>query len=280
MQEEFLSKGIPCTITYRKVNLSLKVGSVEFLNSKPLNYGFGRDKSDQFRLILGTPSNLATSLKNKEIDVGLVPVMEYLQGTGKYIIRDCSIASRGSVGSVFLLRKKGTFDFEKIAVDNRSRSSVALLKIVLLEEGKSSYTFQPFNPKKTELSKINADAVLLIGDEALIHGKGNYTLDLGEWWFHHTKLPFVYAIWVSNVNLTEDQIKFFKQSKEAGLTNLDRIITNESNIHGISRDILHEYYTSRLVFDLGNSEIKGIQTFQDLLLKHGLLKGKREIVIY
>ncbi|MBU1627507.1 menaquinone biosynthesis protein, partial [bacterium] len=202
----------------------LKIGSVEFLNAKPLNYGFIESPSDEFDIILDTPANLAVMLKEKVIDVGLIPVMEYLNGVGKFIIGDCAIASRGSVGSVFLLRNADTFDFENIALDIRSKSSAALLKILLLEKGKKICDLLPFNPKTRSVKQIEVDGKLLIGDEALIHGKGEFTVDLGEWWFNYTGFPFVFAVWVSNQELSSRQIEAFKDSKKMGLENLEKII--------------------------------------------------------
>ncbi len=59
--------------------MKLKVGSVEFLNAKPLTYGFNDENSSYFELSFDTPSNLAQRLKVNDIDVGLIPIMEYFQ---------------------------------------------------------------------------------------------------------------------------------------------------------------------------------------------------------
>jgi chorismate dehydratase len=257
----------------------LKIGSVEFLNAKPLNYGFINTPSDEFDLILDTPANLAAMLKEKVIDVGLIPVMEYLNGVGKFIIGDSTIASRGPVGSVFLLRREDTFNFTNIVVDIRSKSSAALLRILLLEKGVSLNNLTYYNPELIYPSWVRADAKLIIGDQALFHSKNQYTLDLGEWWFNYTGLPFVFAVWVSNIDLSAVQINMFKDSKKMGVENLEKIILTKVKYCRITEEKLREYYTKRLVFDLGEKEIAGIKKFQDLLIKHRLIGEKRDIEI-
>jgi len=259
--------------------MSLKIGSVGFINAKPLTYGFEKDEANRHDLIFDTPARLSSKLRSCEIDVGLIPVAEYLQGAGRYIVGGIAITSRGAVGSVFLLRGKDTLDFERVAVDSRSRSSLALLKILLLENGKPIEGFIPYDPRITPPAHLKSDAALIIGDEALVHGRKGYAIDLGEWWTEHTGLPFVYAFWASNVGLQETQVRSFHESKSMGIENLDAIIEKESKNNGIEEDILHDYLTSKITYELGEKEIMGIHAFQNLLRKHRLIESTREITI-
>ena len=61
----------------------IKLGSVSFLNAKPLTYALENNLlSHEFDLIQTPPSELSLKLHNKEIDIGLIPVAELLKRKG------------------------------------------------------------------------------------------------------------------------------------------------------------------------------------------------------
>jgi chorismate dehydratase len=206
--------------------------------------------------------------------------MEYIKGTGKFIIDDISISSKGPVGSVFLLRKNGSLDFNQVGLDNRSRTSVALLKIFLLENGKKIDNLHIYDPRNKVITKSIEDALLLIGDDALIHRQSKFDIDLGEWWFEYTRLPFVFAVWASNKELEPTDLELFRKSKQSGIDNIDRITEIEADKKQLDFDVIKRYLESMLSYDLKNKEIKGINTFQNFLLKHGLIKSTRELILH
>ena len=74
-------------------------------------------------------------LSKNELDIGLIPIVEYFrandQGKSYRILPNISIASRGSVLSIQLFSRVPIQDIQQIALDTSSRSSVALLKILL-----------------------------------------------------------------------------------------------------------------------------------------------------
>ncbi|MCK5505323.1 MAG: menaquinone biosynthesis protein, partial [Thermodesulfovibrionia bacterium] len=139
------------------------------------------------------------------------------------IIPFFSISSAGPVCSIFLFSKLPLekLDRKTIAVSSHSDTSVALLKVILKNFFSLNCKF--ISIKSGSLKKIlNASpACLLIGDEAMkeakkavarcelrVAGKKQssklrtqdsgpmYIYDLGELWFKHTGLPFVFALWI------------------------------------------------------------------------------------
>ena len=115
----------------------IKVGAVSYLNTKPLIYGFEKgDMHDEIELLFDFPSNIARKLLHDEIDIGLVPVAALPAMKEYYIVADHGIACDGAVASVCLFSDVALADIETVLLDYQSRTSVALLKILLKEHWK------------------------------------------------------------------------------------------------------------------------------------------------
>src|SRR5439155_5037965 len=103
-------------------------GAVGYLNARPLVYGL--DRSPRFSVRYDLPSRCAELLHAGDIDVGLIPSIEYLRGDEYRIVPDLAIASRGQVASVALYTTRSMSDVRSIAVDTSSRTSVALVQVL------------------------------------------------------------------------------------------------------------------------------------------------------
>ncbi|HEX9407575.1 MAG TPA: MqnA/MqnD/SBP family protein, partial [Thermoanaerobaculia bacterium] len=76
----------------------VRLGAVSYLNTKPLVDGL-QDRPDLFSLRFDLPSQCASLLHDGQIDVGLIPAIEYLRGD-YFIVPDIAIGSDGPVSSV------------------------------------------------------------------------------------------------------------------------------------------------------------------------------------
>ena len=77
----------------------VRLGAVGYLNARPLVYRV--DSDARFNLRYDVPSECARLLHAHEIDVGLIPSIEYLRGPGSYeIVHGPAVTSRGPVASV------------------------------------------------------------------------------------------------------------------------------------------------------------------------------------
>ena len=77
----------------------IRVGAVNYLNTRPLVYGFEQGMmKDEIDLIMDYPSKIATMLMNDEIDAGLVPVSIIPELKEHNIIADYCISCDGEVG--------------------------------------------------------------------------------------------------------------------------------------------------------------------------------------
>src|SRR4029453_14916808 len=111
----------------------MRIGAVSYLNTKPLIYGLGQ-LAPQHELLLDLPSRLADDLAAGRLDVALIPSVEFFQNPDYTIISDARIACRGPVHSVKLFSRVPVRSIESLALDEGSRTSVALVQILLREQ--------------------------------------------------------------------------------------------------------------------------------------------------
>jgi chorismate dehydratase len=202
-------------------------------------------------------------LLNDEIDVGLVPVAIIPEMKEHYIISDYCIGSVGEVSSVCLFSEVPLNEIETILLDYQSRTSVALLKVLIQEYWKINVAFE--NTSGDYQSKIcGTSAGLVIGDCALVQRQiSPYIFDLGAEWKNFTRLPFVFAAWVSNKKLDESFITEFNNANEVGLNNLEKVVANNPfKVYD-----LHNYYKECISFDLDENKKKDLELFLDYVNK-------------
>lgn len=236
----------------------VRVGAVSYLNTKPLIYGFENGlMKDEVDLIIDYPSKIAKMLLEEKIDVGLVPVAIIPELNEYHVIADYCIGSVGEVASVCLFSEVPLGDIKTILLDYQSRTSVALLKILIKEYWKINVAFE--ETSENFQSKISGTtAGLVIGDRALQQRKiSPYIYDLGLGWKNFTGLSFVFAAWISNKKLHEDFINNFNIANAFGLNKIDEVVSK--NLYKTFN--LKHYYTDCISFDLDKKKKQGLKLF-------------------
>src|SRR5579872_4151010 len=143
----------------------VRLGAVTYLNARPLVYGL--DAHQQFEIRYDIPSECARLLHAHDIDVGLIPSIEYLRGPGPYeIVPGPAVASRGHVASVAIFTRRDPRDIRTIAMDTSSRTSVALATVLARRAFGIAPEPVPMAPD-LDAMLARADAALIIGDIAL-----------------------------------------------------------------------------------------------------------------
>ncbi len=259
----------------------LRFGCHNFLNAKLLTFALTNGiLKHSFELISDTPANLSDMLKERRLDIAVIPSIEYAR-PGLKLIRGFSISSLGAVNTVLLFSKREIHDIETVAVDNSSRTSVAMLKIILKERFKVSPDFIPVKPVIREMM-AQADAGLIIGDNAFkINRKRFVTYDLGEEWYLLTGRPFVHAVLAvrDGVDLG-DGLNILKKAKETGLSSIDEISSEESKRLKISKEVCIDYLTKRIIYEFGDNEIDGLRYFYKLSKEHGIIDKDVRLQFY
>ena len=186
---------------------ALRIGAVSYLNSKPLVEGLVELLPDT-EIRLDYPSRLADDLTSGELDVALIPSIEYFRGQDYLITSDACVAAHGPVLSVKLYSRVPWSDVRTLALDEGSRTSATLARILLSERFGVQPELQPL-PIDHRTEDTTADAILLIGDRAILPPKEKFlvTWDLGQEWFEWTGLPFVFAMWVANDGVRKKRLR-------------------------------------------------------------------------
>lgn len=263
--------------------MKLKVSFIEYLNSVPLGWGFlhGPDK-DAFDILFDVPSECARHLASGEADVGLIPVIEYQRIPNLRILQNISISSKRDVKSVLFVSKVPLNQVTSVAVDTSSRTSVALLKVLLYKfYGLHSIHFQEEFPDPDKMLKIH-DAALIIGNPALkIERSKLYIHDLAQEWNHFTGLPFVFACWAvrADVQLKKQQQVFYR-SRELGLQEVDSIARIYSKKLGVSKEEISTYILQNLDYSLDKANLRGLETFYAAAAELGLIQSHRPLDFY
>src|SRR5437867_2455443 len=168
----------------------VRIASVPFVNARPLTWGFLRGPyRGIFRVRHVSPGRIPDLLRAGETDVGLIPSIEYLGLPGVEFLPQLCVASKRRVRSVLLASAVPVETIRSVAVDANSRTSVALLKILLWHKGVRDVRYTAQAPSLKEMLRDH-DAALLIGDAALTADTaGLEVLDLAAEWFALTGPP-------------------------------------------------------------------------------------------
>jgi predicted solute-binding protein len=242
---------------------AVRVGCVQYLNSKPLIYGCDAP------VIFDHPSGLARDLVNGELDVALVPVFEALRHPPWLAVDEVAIACDGPVFSVFLAHREPLAEIRRVALDPASRTSVHLLQVLLAE-------FHDLHPDYVKADDPSAAARLLIGNQAidfrLANPDGWKYLDLGAEWKRCTGLPFVFALWLMRPTLPNaDAVAAeLRAIKGDGLAHLAEIVAADP---AHTPDVSIPYLTEYIRFGFGPREKTGLQKYRALLEQHGLIEA-------
>ena len=159
-----------------------RIGAVSYLNSKPLIEGLA-DRCPDADLLLEVPSRLADQLNDGQLDVALIPSVEAFSNPDYEIVSDACVATHGPVHSVKLYSRVHPGEIRRLALDEGSRTSAALSRIMLDERFGVRPELERL-PLGCSVSETSADAVLLIGDRAMATPEERFHTiwDLGEEW--------------------------------------------------------------------------------------------------
>ncbi len=271
----------------------MRIGAVNYLNSKPLVCGLN-ELSPAVRLTYDLPSRLADSLAAGRLDVALVPSVEFFRSPENRIVSDACVACRGPVLSVKLFFRVPPNKVRRVALDEGSRTSSALTQILLAELCGVRPRWETL-PIGCGLASSDADAVLLIGDRAIICRQGDKETrrqgetgasdfcdvwDLGERWCHWTGLPFVFAMWVARPDVDVSEVAaILSAARDEGIRQVAQIASGEAAAMGISMQLAIEYLRDTLHFALGREECEGLQRFYELCVANDLAPRGLEVAL-
>lgn len=247
---------------------TLRLGSVSYLNAKPLIYGLDDDPDVALRL--DVPSRLLDGLQHDRFEVALLPVIDYQRLPGLMIVPSGGICSDGPTLTVRIFSPVPIEKIETLACDTDSHTSVALARVILAER-------YGLRPKFVDLVRDHVPpgaAQLLIGDKVVCEEpKGlELQLDLGAAWKELTGLPFVFAVWTARAGVELGDLPArLEQARVSGMNHLDEIVHRHAVPRGWPADLARRYMTEFLQYEITPKHLDAIRLFHDLAAKHGIL---------
>ena len=241
----------------------IRVGIVNYLNTKPLIYGLDKPPvANLIELVGDYPSRVAELLIKGEVDIGLIPVAVIPQLPSAHVVGNYCIGTEGEIASVALFSEVPMYEIKKAYLDYQSRTSVALLKYLMKEYwGINPEIVQAINEDYRKEIK-GSTAGLVIGDRALEQRKiSTFIYDLGSEWRKITGLPFVFAAWVSLKPLPQDFITLFDKANAEGLLHIDEIVLKTP----YELYDLKKYYKLHLSYDLDDAKQRGMNHFLSVI---------------
>lgn len=260
----------------------LRVGVVNYLNSKPLAWGFLKGHhSDLFEVALHPPARVADLLRDGELDLGLIPAIELQRIPHLKVLPDLCIAATHEVRSVLLISRVPAAEIRRVALDENSRTSVALVRIIL-EDGHGLEPEYVTHAADLDAMLAEADAALLIGDPALRVDRSKYVvLDLAEEWRAMTGHPFVFAVWAAAPSADLPELPFyFKSSLRYGLSSLESLVRECAAELALDRSEVREYLTKNLTYFLRADERKGLEEFFRRCAAKGIIPAAQDLVVW
>jgi chorismate dehydratase len=261
-------------------NMKIRVSFVDYLNSAPLGWAFLHGPfQGMFEVIPSSPANCADQLSRGDVDIGLIPSIEYQRIPDLKIVPEISISSLGRVRSILLVRHKGKSVIRSVALDTSSRTSISLVRILL----KLKMGIHPdfvLNPPDLESMLKLCDAALLIGDAALKVPIEDYeVMDLAEEWVGWQRRPFVCAFWACRAGaaLSKDLNAVFLEAKDWGLKRRQEIAAVYAKSLALPASFLENYLHQNIDYDLGARHLEGLMKFYQLGSQENLIPKLRPL---
>lgn len=263
------------------MNEKIRIGAVSYLNTKPLVHEL-EALAPQAKVILDHPSRLADQLARGDLEVALIPVIEYFRAGTYRLVPNIAIASHGPVLSVTLFSRTPWAEIRRVALDDGSRTSAALTQVLLRKKYGVQPEIRPL-PLDRKAEDVDADAVLLIGDRAMhacLPGF-RHAFDLGQEWHDWTGLPFVYAAWAVRAGVDLGSVlDALYEAKRRGIDNVGPIAAREAPQLGLDAGFCRRYLANIIRFDLGPRELAGLHHYYMLASELGLARRGVHVQLY
>ena len=248
----------------------MKIGLVKHLNARPLTYGF--EKQGNFSIRFENPSVLKEELLKGDLDAALISSVECLRNASLLnFSTKVGVCSAEKVRSILYFENQKEKYSDKIYTDSGSRTSVALLQILLKEKfGQIPLVIPTPASEILKMIERGEGYHLLFGDHALLakwNSEFYQALDLASWWFEKKKLSFIFALWAYPKKIQLDE-SIFLESLEYGLKNLEEIIQVEIRF---PQSTLRKYLKEELHYIVTERDKKGFELFADLCSKYSII---------
>lgn len=261
---------------------AVRIGAVGYLNARPLTWALDQHPG-RWSVRYDFPSVCARILHEGQVDLGLIPSIEYLQAPDYRFVPGIGIGSFGAIASVALYSRVPLAEIRRLALDTSSRTSVALIKVLCQHRFRIAPEFVSHGPDLAAMTTV-CDAGLLIGDPAFDadHAALGLTkFDLGSEWTTMTGLPFIYAAWTGRAGaVTADDVRRLQEAQAAGVAAVDTIAAEYARGDARVAARAAAYLRDNVRYGLGEREAAGLQLFLDYAADLGVAPRRRTLEFF
>ncbi|MEP6912420.1 MAG: menaquinone biosynthesis protein [bacterium] len=257
-----------------------RLAASSYLNSAPLIWSFQHSSQrNDIELIEAVPARCGEMLAQGLVDVALVPAIEYQRIPDLVVVPGVCVGSREKVRSVNLVSKLDDLkDVRRVALDESSRTSATLVKIIFQEFFAVEPEWVSSAPDLNEMLAEN-DAALIIGDPGMTFSPHDFKIfDMASLWRRHTGHGFVFAIWmISPTASAEARAIDFLAACQEGLARTEEIIDFYLPLLGLPREELQIYLNENLSFIIDDELRAGLDLYYQLAYKHKLIPAVKPL---
>ncbi len=143
----------------------MKLAVTKYLNTYPLIWDLEKADQKDIELIKDTPAKCASLLLADKVDGGVIPISAFAYRQDLTLLLNPCVSSNSAVRTVKLYSNKQINEIQEVIVDEDSRTSVILLKVILaIKYRKHKLTF--FKSDVTNVINVSDDfGYLMIGDK-------------------------------------------------------------------------------------------------------------------
>ena len=285
----------------------LRISIVDYLNTAPLVWGFAEGPLEgKYELSFTVPSQCAEALRRGDVDVAIIPSIEYQRMENVVVLPGMAVAAKGEVRSILVVSKRPIDMAKRIALDSSSRSSAALVKLLAAGYWGIKPEYVEAAPDPSEMLK-EADAALIIGDPALrvalkmealaakLPGGGSccqgdpedmpvpgfetvFVYDVAYQWREMTGKPCVLAIWAGRRDaITPEVVADFQESKRYGMEHIREISEAASVKLDLPAKALERYLVNNIDFNLDAENLEGLRLYYEKSVVAGLIPSNSPI---
>lgn len=241
----------------------IKVSAISYLNTIPYVYGLLHSEViGSIELSYDYPAECARRLIAGEAHVGIVPVATLPHIPNGKIVSDFCIGAEGAVRTVVLLSNTPMQDIRRVFLDYQSRTSVNLARVLCKHFWGIMPQWEPLSPQMDVGGFANSDGVVLIGDRVFeAENRYAYRYDLASEWLKFTGLPFVFAVWAANRNLSDDFLSKFNAALQHGISSIPLAVGELYGGGAVSHDEAEYYLAHNISFNLTKKKREAISLF-------------------
>lgn len=260
----------------------VRIGAVVYLNARPLTWALDRHP-ERWQIRYDLPSACSALLHAGNVDLGLVPSIDYLHASDYRLVPGVGIGSRGPIASVALYSRVPVDEIRRLALDTSSRTSVTLMRVLCRHHFRIAPEFVPHAPDLAAMTAA-CDAGLLIGDPAFDadHAALGLTkIDLGAAWTAMTGLPFVYAAWTGRAGAIDAaDVAALQAAQAEGIGAAGAIASEYGRGDALRTARAAAYLRDNVRYGLGPDEAAGLQQFLDYAADMGLAPRRRQLEFF